>query len=78
MPDRDLATEELQKFINEAAEGEIGVNALQTFNTEKTKPTLHDLCIIELYAMVKAQTQIIIQNSSEIWLLKERIKALEK
>jgi hypothetical protein len=78
MPDRELTQEELQKLVNEAAEGEIGFHALRTFMEEKTKPTLHDLCISELYAREEGQTRIIIQQGRAIEVLKERLKALEE
>jgi hypothetical protein len=74
MPDRELTKEELQKLINEAAEGEIGLHALEVFRKEKTKPTLHDLCIIELYARLEGQTRIIIQLGRDLELLKEKLK----
>lgn len=77
MPDRELTKEELQKFVNEAAEGEIGFNALKAFMEEKTKPTLHDLCITELYATAEGMRRIIIQQGRDIEALKERLKALE-
>jgi len=77
-PDRELTKEEIQKFINEAAEGEIGFHALEVFMKEKTKPTLHDLCISELYARLEGQTRIIIQQGRKINDLKERLKELEK
>lgn len=77
MPDRELKTEELQKFVDEAAEGEIGFKALEAFMEEKTKPTLHDLCISELYAVAEGQRRIIIQQGRDIKVLKERLKALE-
>lgn len=78
MPDRELTKEELQKFVNEAAEGEVGFYALKTFMEENTKPTLHDLCVIELYARTEGQTRIIIQQGAEINVLKEQVKALEE
>jgi hypothetical protein len=77
MPDRELTKEELQKLINEAAEGKIGLHALEVFMEEKTKPTLHDLCISELYARLEVQTRIIIQWGRDIEALKERLKKLE-
>lgn len=78
MPDRELTREELQKFINEAAEGEIGFKALDTFRKEKTKPTLHDLCIEELYAVAEAQRRIIINQGMQINALKQFLKVEEK
>ena len=77
MPDRELTKEELQKLINEVAEGKIGLHALEVFMEEKTKPTLHDLCISELYARLAVQTRIIIQCGRDIDALKERLKKLE-
>ena len=78
MPDRELTKEEIQKFVNESAEGEIGFHALRTFMGEKTKPTLHDLCISELYAVAEGMRRIIIQQGRDIEALKERLKALEE
>ena len=78
MPDRELTKEELQKFVNEAAEGEIGFKALEAFMKEKTKPTLHDLCINELYAVAEGQRRIIIQQGRDIATLKQEIKQLRE
>ena len=78
MPNRELTKEEVQKFVNEAAEGEIGFHALRTFMEEKTKPTLHDLCITELYSVAEGMRRIIIQQGRDIVALKERLKALEE
>jgi len=77
-PDRELTKEEIQKFVNEAAEGEIGFHALRTFMEEKTKPTLHDLCIDELYAVSEGMRRIIISQGRNIEALKERLKMLEE
>jgi len=76
MPDRELTKEELQKLINEAAEGQIGFKALETFMNEKTKPTLHDLCINELYAIMEGQTRIIIQQGRKINALTQKVAKL--
>lgn len=78
MPDRALTTEELQRFINEAAEGKVSFKALKTFHKEKTKPTLHDLCISELYAIAEAQRRIIIEQGRAIKTLKQEVKSLWK
>ena len=75
-PDRELTKEELQKLINEAAEGEIGLHALEVFMKEKTKPTLHDLCIGELYARLEGQTRIIIQLGRDLELFREELKRI--
>ena len=73
-----MTKEELQKFVNEATKGEIGFKALETFMKEKTKPTLHDLCITELYALAEGMRRIIIQQGRDIKALKERMCVVDE
>jgi rRNA-processing protein FCF1 len=73
MPDRELTEEEATQFVREHISGDI-FHALEAFKKEKTKPTLHDICIIELQALMEGQTQIIIQLGHELNILKERLK----
>ena len=77
-PDRELTEEEIRRFVNEASEGKLGFEALVAFLEEKTKPTLHDLCISELYAVAEAMRQIIIQQGREVEVLKERLKEVKQ
>jgi len=70
LPDRDLTETETRKFLEEREIGKI-FKALRVFAEEKTKPTLHDLCIIELSAKIDGMTRIIIELGREIKRLKE-------
>lgn len=70
MPDRELTEEETRKFVEEHLSGDI-FHALETFSKEKTKPTLHDLCLIELQAGLEAQKIITIEQAREINKLKK-------
>lgn len=71
MPDRELTEEETRKFIEEHDSGEL-LKALEIIKKEKIKPTLHDLCIIELSASLDGMRQIIIQQGREIERLKKK------
>jgi len=77
-PDRELAKEEIQRFLKEASEGKLLYKALDAFMEERTKPTLHDLCINELYAIAEGEKELIIEQGREINNLKERLKTLEE
>jgi len=77
MPDRELTEEETRKLVGERIKGKVSFRALKTFLEERTKPTLHDLCIHELHAIVEAEKNVIIQQGRDIEALKERLKALE-
>jgi rRNA-processing protein FCF1 len=77
MTDRELTEQETKAFLSEFGKGRLNFNALETILNEKTKPSLHDLCINELYAIVKGQKLIIIQLGRDIYALRERIKILE-
>lgn len=70
MPDRELTPKELKEFIEEH-ETENIFNALDVFQGEKTKPSLHDLCILELQAKTDGLQLIIIQMGRELKLLKK-------
>lgn len=74
MPDRRLTQAEMRKFIEEHKTGDI-FNALRVFNEEKSPPSLHDLCLIELSAMVDGQTKIIIEQGRQIRALKLALRA---
>lgn len=73
MPDRELTEQETRKFVQEHVSGDI-FHALETFSKEKTKPSLHDLCLIELQATVEGIKHFLIQQGREIKALKERQK----
>ena len=77
MPDRELTEEETKKFVREHVSGDV-FHALEAFMKEKSKPTLHDLCILELTASVEGMKAILIQQGRNILALKERIKTLEE
>ena len=77
MPDRELTEEEIRKFVQEHISGDV-FHALEAFQKEKTKPSLHDLCILELVASHEGQKCFIISQGQEINALKERVKALEE
>ncbi|MDH5635309.1 MAG: hypothetical protein OEY47_01400 [Candidatus Bathyarchaeota archaeon] len=77
MPDRELREEELRKFVEEHISGDI-FHALEAFQKEKTKPTLHDLCILELVASSDAHREFIIQQGRTLNALKVRVEQLEK
>ena len=76
MPDRELTEEETRKFVQEHLSGDI-FHALEAFQKEKTKPTLHDLCILELQAAIDGMKHFIIKQGREMKSLKKRLKALE-
>jgi len=78
MPDRELTEEETRKLYYERHRGQLSFKALEAFLEERTKPTLHDLCIHELHAIVEAEKEAIIQQGRDIEALKERLKALEE
>jgi hypothetical protein len=78
MPDRELTEEETKKLYYERHRGQLSFKALEAFLEERTKPTLHDLCIHELHAIVEAEKEAIIQQGRNIEALKERLKALEE
>ncbi len=75
MPDRELTEEETRKFVQEHVTGNI-FDALELFKEEKTKPSLHDLCLLELEAKIEGMKRIVIQQGREINILKERLKVL--
>ncbi len=77
MPDRELTEEETRKFVREHTTGELFHALDVVFLEEKTKPSLYDLCILELHAAVKGLRQILIGQGREINVLKERLKVLE-
>lgn len=77
MPDRELTEEETQKFVQEHVSGDI-FHALEAFAKEKTKPTLHDLCILELSAVAEARKITLIQQGRDIKALKEKVEYLMK
>lgn len=75
MPDRELTEEETRKLVEEHISGDI-FHALEAFGKEKSKPTLHDLCILELVAAVDGMKHFLIQQGREINNLKEHMKTL--
>lgn len=77
-PDRKLSRDELEKFLQEAKQGKLCFVALLALLEEKTEPSLHDLCLHELYAIAETYKQLIIRQGREINTLKEKIKALEE
>ena len=77
MPDRELTEEETRKFVTEHVSGAI-FHALEAFGKEKGKPTLHDLCILELQAHADSQRHFIIQQGRDIKALKEQVRQLQK
>jgi len=78
MPDRRLKSEEMAKFLQEKTRGKLSFNALNALSEESTEPSLHDLCLHELYAIAQAHREYVIFQGKEIEQLKERIKALEE
>lgn len=72
MPDRELTESEITKFFNEVRTGKL-FNALKAHSEEKTKPSLHDLCISELSAQNAALKEIIIKQGIDIKLIKEKL-----
>lgn len=72
MPDRELTEEETRKFVLEHISGDV-FHALEAFQKEKTKPTLHDLCILELQAAVEGMKHFVIEQGRELNTLKERL-----
>jgi len=76
LPDRELTEKETKKFVEESSSGDI-FNALEVFQEENTKPTLHDLCIIELNASLVTIREVLIQQGREINLLKKTLKEFE-
>ena len=76
MPDRELTKEETQKFLHEHVSGKV-FRGLKLLREENTKPSLHDLCILELEASVDGMKHFIIQQGRELKILKDRIKLLE-
>ena len=76
MPDRELTEEETRKLVQEHTSGAI-FHALETFQKENTKPTLHDLCILELAAVAAATRKILIQQGRTLKALKLRVESLE-
>ena len=77
MPDRELSQKETRK-LKEERRGKLSILALQVLLEENTKPTLHDLCILELYGMVECYKAHIVRQGEEINALKERLKTLEE
>jgi len=72
MPDRELTEEETKKFVHEHVSGDI-FHALEVFGKEKTKPTLHDLCLIEMEAAVEGMKHVVIQYGREVKALREEL-----
>jgi len=72
MPDRELTEEETKKFVHEHVSGDI-FHALEVFGKEKTKPTLHDLCLIELEAAVEGMKHVMIEYGHEVKALREEL-----
>jgi hypothetical protein len=77
MPDRELTTEETQRLIEETEKGELRIEALRILSEEKTKQTLHDLCLHELSGKIEALKQFVILYGVEINILKKRLEQLE-
>jgi len=77
-PDRSLTVVELARFITEGEEGKVKFNALETHMEENTQPSLHDLCINELIAIVHGQRKILIHQGKRINLLEKRLSELEE
>jgi|GEM_PF-5589432 len=73
MPDRELTEAEIQQFVTEHKTGVI-FSALDAFGKEEGKPSLHDLCILELQARLDAQVQVLIEQGRELKALKEMEK----
>jgi len=75
MPDRDLTEVELKKLVSERGLRKVGFHALEVFKQEDSKPSLHDLCIIELSARIEGTAEILIQQGRQIkWLKEEMLK----
>ena len=68
MPDRELTDEETKQLVRER-KGNI-FSGLKVFHDEKNKPSLHDLCILELEAKLEAILETVIKQGI-------KIKALE-
>lgn len=75
MTDRELTDEETDKFVHERR-GHV-FSAIQRFKEEKGKPSLHDLCILELIAITEGQKRILIEQGRELKRIKAKIKYCE-
>lgn len=77
MPDRELTAEELKKFVMEHCATREMFHALLVFKEEKSKPSLHDLCISELDAKCEALTRIVIAQGRDLLQIRTRLSLLE-
>ncbi|MBA7595154.1 hypothetical protein ES703_02113 [subsurface metagenome] len=68
MPDRELTAEETKQLVYEKVDDIF--EALKVFKEEKSKPSLHDLCLLELGAKLEAVIATLIKQG-------RKIKALE-
>jgi rRNA-processing protein FCF1 len=78
MPDRKLTPQEMQRFLYEKTLGKLNFSALAAILDEKTEPSLHDLCINELVAITRGQTQQLINNGSDIARLTKKVEELQE
>lgn len=76
MPDRDLTETEIRKFVQEHITADV-FHALEAFAKESTKPTLHDLCILELSAVAEGRKMILIEQGRKIKNLKEEVLGIK-
>jgi len=78
MPDRKLTPQEMQRFLYEKTLGKLNFSALAATLEEKTEPSLHDLCINELVAITRVQTQQLINNGKDIARLTQTVETLQE
>lgn len=72
-PDRELTDEETKQLVKERATG-TPFSGLEAHAREKTKPTLYDLCILELWAAVQGMEEILVKQGREIRALRNAHK----
>jgi hypothetical protein len=77
MPDRRLRPDEMKEFLTERERGK-PYSAFASFMQEKTEPSLHDLCLSELFAIVHAQKNIIVDMGAKQKILEKKIEDFEK
>jgi len=74
MADRELTEKETWQLLSEQEEKRQVLDALDILKDENAKPSLHDLCILELLARTNTLKEIVISQGREIKALQKEMK----
>ena len=75
MPDREMTPLETKHFITETRSGK-AFDALHIVYNANEKPSIHDLCILELMSALEAQKRIVVNQGVDIKALQDAVDML--